>query len=136
MEKHRLISVSLFILSVLAIYAGYFLLQHPSLLDYNIIYGIAQPLYLSIRWLPFLFLILVFVSPKVFFFWVRIILPLALIALFLIVTAPITSSFYPDRVLMTEWMTYTLVVVSLVLIVAKYIWLFWKKKELNKATND
>ncbi len=133
--SHRVISIMLCAVSLAAIPLGYFLL-HPDLiglcpknlnancLSESIDFGIGKPLYWSIRWLPLLFFVLIFVRKEVFATWWKVTGLVAVVALLLIVTSPVMPAFLtPDRTEMTDLMQKVFVIISVIVIAWKYWWL-------------
>jgi hypothetical protein len=129
--NHRVISIGLFVLSILAILSGYFLM-YPAVTNWcevfvincftdNWTFGIGQPLYWSTRLLPVLFLALIFVRREVFNAWWKVILPLSIPAFLLIAISPPLPDFLtPDRTEMTDTMVKLIVIVSAIVIAWKY----------------
>lgn len=148
MNNHRIIAIALFITSCLAILLGYVLYRHPELLGLcgsvnpdclssDVLFGIAQPLYLGLYWLPPLFFFLIFVHREVFFFWLKAISVFTLLGLILIMQSPdLPTSLFPARATVTEWVVHVLVILSLVFIAVKYAWLFREKQKTNKVTTN
>ena len=139
--SHRIIAGSLFVLSLLAIPIGYFLL-HPDLiglcpknvaancLDQNISFGIGEPLFRSIRLLPGLFFIMIFFRKEIFITWLKVIIGVAIIALLLIAISPPTHYFLtPDRTEMTDMMQKVIIIVSIAVI----LWKYWRLSRVAKA---
>lgn len=132
--NHRIIAVVLFIASLVAILIGYFLL-HPEIiglcprgldmncLNQNLSFGIGEPLYWSIRWLPVLFLSLAFVRREVFIAWWKVMIWFFILALLLIVISPTTQTFFtPDRTTVTDLVVKVIVIVSIVVV----LWKYWR----------
>ena len=130
--NHRVIPILLFVLSLLGILFGYFLM-HPDLvglcpknLDANCLsesinFGIGSPLYWSTRLLPLLFLVLIFVRKEVFTAWWKVTVWFALVAMYFIVTAPpLPALLTPDRTEVTDFMVKVVVIVSAVVVAWKY----------------
>ena len=128
---HRVIAGGLLLLSLAAIIAGY-LLSDPRVTGWCIgdaggcisqstIVGIGNPLYLGIRWLPVVFLALLFVPDKVFKTWWHIVLPLSILGFIVIaMTPPLGESLGPDRTTVTEYVAEFITVVSALVIAWKY----------------
>ena len=142
--NHRIIAPVLFILSLALIGLGYLLL-HPNIVGWcpasssgncfaqSIDFGIGKPLFWSTRWLPPLFLALIFVRPEVFKTWAKVFVPLAVIAFIGIAMAPpignpIHLEF--DRTQTTEFAVRFLVVVSATVIA----WKYWRLNRKNSAS--
>lgn len=131
--QQHLWPATLFLVSVAGIGLGY-ALSHPETvglcvgngpgcISQSILFGIGHPLYLSIRWLPFLFLLLVFVPRDIFIAWAKFAWWAALVALFFITGSPPIGNalhYTPDRTQVTAFMAHAFVIVSLLLIAWKY----------------
>ena len=128
---HRYIAGGLLILSLTAILYGYLLTWHPEILGLctkgvdclseNLLFGIGSPLYWSIRWLPALFLVLIFVRKEAFWAWAKFIWPFAAIGILLIVISPpIGALGIPDRTYVTERVSEILTILSIIPIAYKY----------------
>ena len=138
--NHRIIAGVLLGVSLIGIGVSYLLLRHPDLvglcpvgfetncLDGFLLFGVAKPFYWGTRFLPLIFLVLIFVRKEVFNAWWKVFLPFFLVAFFFILTAePLGSLLWPDRTFMTERMVQILVGISALVIVWKY-WRLSKKK--------
>ena len=138
--SNRVISISLFVLSLIAIPVGYFFI-HPELFNWcqsdqfgcisqQISFGIGKPLFWSTRWLPVLFFFLIFVRKEVFTTWWKTILWFAVPALLLIVSSPSLPAFLtPDRTEMTDLMVKLIVIISLIIIA----WKYWRLNRAEKS---
>ena len=92
--------------------------------------GIGEPLFWSTWLLPPLFFGLTFVRREVFNAWWKVILPVAILALFLIVISPPLRDFMtPGRTEVTDIMVKFFVVVSLLVIA----WKYWRLSRASKA---
>lgn len=141
--NHRITAGLLFLVSLITILLGYFLM-YPELTKWclavgfncfgdNWTFGVGQPLFWSTRWLPPLFLVLIFVRKEVFAAWWKVILWFAVPALLLIVISPPLPAFLtPDRTQMTDLMVKIIVVVSLAIILWKY-WRLYRLKSTKPA---
>lgn len=137
--NHRIIAGALCVISFVAIGIGYLIL-HPWLigwcspqtycLDQSFSFGVGKPLYWSIRLLPMLFFVLIFVREQVFSVWWKIALPLGLIIIFLSIGTPYKYQgmiqYFPDRTIFTEQLVWLFVAISAVIIVWTYVRLWWK----------
>ena len=129
--NQRKIPIILFVLSLALIFLGY-LLMYPVLTNWCLkiglncfsdswTFGIGQPLFWSIRWLPALFFVLIFVRKEVFTTWWKVIIWVAVPALLLIaISPPLPAMLTPDRTQMTELMEKLIVIVSIAVITWKY----------------
>ena len=138
--NHRIIAVTIFLSSLIAILIGYILL-HPDLfgicaknlasncLDQSLSFGVGEPLYVGIRFFPILFLVLIFVPKEVFGLWWRVLLPFFIISLLFICTSPVEHSLLtPDRTEVTEKLVWLIMAVSVCVIAYKY----WRLRRAGK----
>ena len=136
---HRLIAVLLCASSIGLIVLGYHL-SHPNLVGWcegdapgcvsqSMLFGIGHPLLSSIRWLPFFFFALIFVSKEVFHAWWKFALWFSILPLLFIVSSqPFASIPSPNRVQVTEWMTQLFVIASALFIA----WKYWQIRKAGK----
>lgn len=140
--KHRFIAILLCSVSLLGILCGYLLLKQPealglcsanagrNCLSEGVLYGIAQPLYLSMWPFPFLFFSLAFVRHDIFYAWLKLFGYLLPIPILLVAAAdPLPSGFFPgpfpSRVAMAALMAKSVVGIS-ALYVAYAYWAAWR----------
>jgi hypothetical protein len=139
--NHRFVSIFLFIVSLVLIPVGYFLL-HPDLVglcqnnsggncfDDSISFGIGKPLFWSTWLLPLLFFGIIFVKREVFNTWWKVILPIAVVAFYAIAISPPLQDFMtPGRTEVTSLMVKLIVIVSLVVIA----WKYWRLSRASKV---
>jgi hypothetical protein len=139
--SHRSVAILLFILSLVLIPIGYFLL-HPDLirlcpknldancLSQSISFGVGKPLFWSTWLLPPLFFVLIFVKREVFNAWWKVILPISILALYLIIVSPPLQDFLtPGRTQVTSIMVKLIVISSLVVIA----WKYWRLSRVSKT---
>src|SRR3990167_2617188 len=139
---HRIIAAVLFLLSLGGIGLGYLLL-HPELigwcndpqfsgncLDQSLVFGLGVPLYWSTHLLPLIFFALIFVRREVFITWAKVLIPFAVLGIWLILVSPplgdpLRLEF--GRTEMTKMVVQFLAVLSMVVIAWKY-WRLNRKK--------
>ncbi len=141
--NHRLFGIILLILVIVGMAAQYLIFHSWIIgicgnqvycLDYSTYIGVGEPLYWGLPWLLPLCLIVIFVRREVFNAWWKVILPLAIIALFIIINTPYEYqgiTFYLlDRTQVTERMVWLIDLVSAIVIIWKY-WRIWRMGKKN-----
>ena len=140
--NHRYVAFGLMLLSLLAILAGYLLYVRPDMLGLcdlgkqclsaHTFYGIANPLYVHLRPLPFLFLLLVFVRREAFVAWAWFALVAFPLAIVLIAAAPPLAHDFmpilPDRPQMTALTVRLVCLGSVVVLASTSLRARWKEK--------
>lgn len=136
---HRIVAGVLFVASLALIGVGY-VIYHPWLvgwcqqvvecLDQSTVFGIGEPLLVSLKLLPLLFFVLIFVRKEVFSMWWKIALPLGVVFAFLGAGQPYDPKglnvYLPDRTIFTGQLVWLFVVISAVIIAWAYARLWWK----------
>lgn len=138
--KYQTVAIILFILSLLSILLGYFIL-YPAITNWcgglnincfsdNWTSGVGEPLFWSTWLLPILFFGLIFVRREVFNAWWKVILPVSVAAFVIIVISPPLQDFMtPGRTEVTSLMIKIIVIVSLAVI----LWKYWRLSKVSKT---
>ena len=138
--NYRNVAIALLVLSLLSILLGYFLM-YPAITNWcggmgincfgdDWTSGVGEPLFWSTWLLPILFFGLIFVRREVFNAWWKVILPISVIALYLIAVSPPLQDFMtPGRTQVTSLMVKFIVIVSLLVIA----WKYWRLSRNSKT---
>jgi hypothetical protein len=140
--RHRIIAGGLFLVSLALVGIGY-MYKFPVSVGWcppENVYCISSteyaeyglPLYIGLRYLPLVFLVLLFVRKEVFETWWKVLAPFFLLLIYVFFKTPGLSHAWiqltPDRTGMVLIMVNVILVVSAVVIVGKYALLSYGKK--------